>query len=68
MFFKDYPEKVWGVSTLKMTSEWAPKRIKFRDKILPFFSGEYTAVGKYGTGSIYEFLKKEILKKKVKFF
>ncbi len=68
MFFKDYPEKVWGVSTLKMTSEWAPKRIKFRDKILPFFSGEYTAVGKYGTGSIYEFLKKKILKKKNKIF
>ena len=66
MFFKDYPEKLWGISTSKMTSEWAPKRIKFRDKILPFFSGEYTAVGKYGTGSVYDFLKKKILSKKGK--
>jgi sialic acid synthase SpsE/protoporphyrinogen oxidase len=60
-FFKDYPEKVWGISTDLMTAEWAPKRIKFRKKILDFFNGEYTCVGKYGTGSLYEFLKKEIL-------
>jgi protoporphyrinogen oxidase len=32
-FFKDYPEKVWGISTDVMTSEWAPKRIKFRKKL-----------------------------------
>ena len=62
IFFKDYPEKVWGISTDLMTAEWAPKRIKFRKKILPFFHGEYTCVGKYGTGSLYEMLKKEILK------
>ena len=68
MFFKDYPEKLWGINTSKMTAEWAPKRIKFREKILPFFSGEYTAVGKYGTGSIYEFLKKKILSKNGKIY
>lgn len=62
MFFKDYPEKVWGMNTNDITSEWAPKRIKFRKKILPFFSGEYTAVGKYGTGSIYEHIKSQIKK------
>ncbi len=62
MFFKNYPEKVWGIDTKKITAEWAPKRIKFREKILPFFSGEYTGVGKYGTGSIYEKLKQEIIK------
>ena len=28
LFFKDYPEKVWGLSVNEMTSEWAPKRIK----------------------------------------
>jgi len=61
MFFKNYPEKIWGISTKKMTSEWAPKRIKFRKKILPFFSGEYTAVGKFGTGCIYDYLKKKII-------
>ena len=62
MFFKNYPEKIWGINTKKMTADWAPKRVKFRKKILPFFSGEYTAVGKYGTGSVYEKLKKEIIK------
>lgn len=68
MFFKNYPEKIWGVSTKKMTAEWAPKRIKFRDKVLPFFSGEFTAVGKYGTGCIYNFLRDEIIKYKGKIF
>ena len=62
MFFKNYPAKIWGIDTKKMTAEWAPKRIKFREKILPFFSGEYTAVGKFGTGCIYEYLKKQIIK------
>ena len=62
MFFKNYPEKIWGIETKKMTSDWAPKRIKFRKKILPFFHGEHTAVGKYGTGCIYEHFKKEIIK------
>ena len=62
MFFTNYPLKIWGIDTKKMTAEWAPKRIKFREKILPFFSGEYTAVGKYGTGSVYEFIKKKIIK------
>ncbi len=68
MFFRNYPQKIWGIETKNMTAEWAPKKIKFRDKILPFFSGEFTAVGKYGTGSVYEHLKKEILKKGGKIF
>ncbi|MDC3274466.1 N-acetylneuraminate synthase family protein, partial [Candidatus Pelagibacter sp.] len=45
-----------------LTSEWAPKRIKIHKKKLPFFGDENTAVGKYGTGSIYEKIKKEIVK------
>ena len=59
MFFKNYPEKVWGISTKEMTAEWAPKRISFRDKILPFYKEEKVAVGKYGTGSVYECIKKK---------
>lgn len=62
MFFNEYPEKVWGVSVEKMTSDWAPKRIKFTNKISPFFVNEYTAVGKFGTGAVYEKLKDEIIK------
>ena len=48
MFFEKYPKKIWGLDTSKMTLDWAPNRIKFRDKILPFYHEEYAAVGKYG--------------------
>ena len=67
MFYTDYPKKIWGINTKEMAAEWAPKRIKFRNKILPFFD-EYTAVGKHGTGCIYDFLKKKIIKNGGKFF
>ena len=40
-----------------MTPDWAPNRIKFRDKILPFYHEQYAAVGKYGTGCIYDRIK-----------
>ena len=66
LFYEDYPEKVWGVKTEDMTSEWAPKRIIFTKKTIPFFNKEYTAVGKYGTGHLYEIIKK-ILKKVEKY-
>lgn len=62
LFFKEYPEKVWGLSTDKMTAEWAPKRIKFTNKSEPFFINEFTGVGKYGTGDLYEIIKNKILK------
>ena len=45
-----------------MTPDWAPNRIKFREKILPFYHGEYAAVGKYGTGCLYDCIKDKILK------
>ena len=45
-----------------MTPDWAPNRIKFRDKILPFYHEEYVAVGKYGTGSIYDRIRDNITK------
>ena len=62
MFFEKYPKKIWGLDTSKMTPDWAPNRIKFRDKILPFYHEEYAAVGKYGTGCIYDEIKKKIIK------
>ncbi len=68
MFFKNYPEKVWGISTKEMTAEWAPKRISFRDKILPFYKNEKVAVGKYGTGSVYECIKQKVDKNEGKFY
>ena len=60
MFFEKYPKKIWGIDTKKMTPEWAPNRIKFRNKILPFYHEEYAAVGKYGTGCVYDRIKEKI--------
>lgn len=67
MFFEKYPKKIWGVDTKDMTPDWAPNRIKFRDKILPFYHEEFAAVGKFGTGCIYERIEKIIKKKGGKF-
>jgi len=62
MFYTTYPEKVWGIPTNKLTPEWAPKRISFRKKIRPFYDTQWNAVGKYGTGAIYENIKNRIIK------
>jgi len=61
MFFKTYPEKIWGISTDVMTPDWAPKRIEFRNKVTPFYDKQWNAVGKYGTGCIYERIKDKII-------
>ena len=61
MFFETYPKKVWGIPTNEMTPDWAPKRIEFREKIKPFYDKQWNAVGKYGTGSIYENIKEKFL-------
>ena len=44
-----------------MTPDWAPKRIEFRNKITPFYDKQWNAVGKYGTGCIYERIKEKII-------
>ncbi len=62
MFFTKYPQKVWGKFTTELTADWAPKRIEIREKITPFYHGQYAAVGKYGTGSVYKKIEEEILK------
>jgi sialic acid synthase SpsE/protoporphyrinogen oxidase len=61
MFFKTYPEKIWGISTDDMTPDWAPKRIEFRQKVTPFYHNQWNAVGKFGTGCIYERIKDKFL-------
>ncbi len=62
LFFEKYPEKVWGIPTSQMTADWAPKRIEFREKRTPFYYKEWAAVGKYGTGSVYNEIKEKIIK------
>lgn len=60
MFFEQYPRKIWGISTEEMTPLWAPKRIELRQKITPFYHGQWNAVGKYGTGCVYERIYEKI--------
>ena len=62
MFFTKYPKKVWGKSTSELTADWAPKRIEIREKITPFYHKQFAAVGRFGTGCIYDDLYKKILK------
>jgi N,N'-diacetyllegionaminate synthase len=61
MFFEKYPKKIWGIDTETLTADWAPKRIKFRAKIAPFYENEWAAVGKKGVGSIYENIAEKIV-------
>lgn len=62
MFFEDYPRKIWGISTEEMTASWAPKRIELRQKITPFYHGQWNAVGKYGTGCVYDRIYEKIVR------
>jgi len=62
MFFEKYPEKIWGIATEDMTPEWAPKRIEFRQKVTPFYHNQWNAVGKFGTGCVFDRIKEKILK------
>jgi len=62
MFFRDYPKKIWGINTEDMIADWAPKRIEIRQNVTPFYHGQFSAVGKYGTGCVYERIKDKILK------
>jgi sialic acid synthase SpsE/protoporphyrinogen oxidase len=61
MFYEQYPEKLWGIKISELTADWAPKRIKFRQKISPFYENEWVAVGKKGTGAIYESIADKII-------
>lgn len=61
MFFEEYPRKIWGLSTEEMTPNWAPKRIEMREKISSFYNGQWAAVGKYGTGCVYDRIYQKIL-------
>ncbi len=61
MFFEKYPKKIWGIDPNNMTADWAPKRIKFREKISPFYYNEWSAVSKKGTGAIYSRIADNII-------
>ena len=52
MFFVHYPQKLWGVTTNNMTANWAPKRVNFNRTKGHFHAGQWSAVGKQGSGAI----------------
>lgn len=52
MFFTGYPQKLWGVSIHAMTANWAPKRIQLTKERMQFHAGQWSAVGKHGSGAI----------------
>lgn len=62
LFFEHYPQKVWGLRTDQMTAAWAPKRIELRQRNTPFYNGQWNAVGRYGTGCIYDRIHDRICK------
>jgi sialic acid synthase SpsE/protoporphyrinogen oxidase len=62
MFFKSYPEKLWGVSTDEMTANWAPKRISFTESTQEFHGDQWAGVGRYGSGAIVDFVTENIKK------
>jgi sialic acid synthase SpsE/protoporphyrinogen oxidase len=52
MFFIRYPEKLWGVTIDEMTPNWAPKRVNFYRSKGHFHAGQWSAVGRLGSGAV----------------
>jgi N,N'-diacetyllegionaminate synthase len=66
IFFEGYTKKLWGVDPEKMSANWAPKRIELRKSQKAFWAGQYSAIGKYGAGKIWERYAEKIISKKGK--
>jgi sialic acid synthase SpsE/protoporphyrinogen oxidase len=54
IFFENYTKKLWGIDPKDMSANWAPKRIELRAKQKAFWAGQFSAIGKYGAGKIWE--------------
>lgn len=77
VFFKSYTEKVWGISTSKLSSDWAAQRIQdfnlrkvFLETILKRKSSSKTTVSsfyypKFGPGMLYEKIKNDLEEKQI---
>jgi len=62
LFYTDYPYKLWNIRTDQMSVNWAPKRINITEKTMPFHAGQWSAVGKRGSGEILERLAENFIK------
>ena len=54
IFFEKYTEKLWGIPSEKTSADWAPNRIELRKKNKAFYTGQFSACGKYGAGPVME--------------
>jgi len=61
LFFTQYPEKLWGMSTKDLDANWAPKRVQITDERRAFYQGQWAAVGVEGSGSILTSLQNKVL-------
>ena len=52
LFFTQYPEKLWGMSTKELDANWAPKRVQITEERRAFYHGQWSAVGIEGSGTI----------------
>lgn len=63
IFFKGYTEKLWGVNTSEIPSDWAPQRISFRMEDKTFFGkNEWETYHNEGIGKLSETLMHELSK------
>ncbi len=61
LFFTQYPEKLWGMSTKELDANWAPKRIQITEERRAFYQGQWSAVGNEGSGTIVSSLEAKII-------
>ena len=61
LFFTQYPEKLWGMSTKELDANWAPKRVQITEERRAFYQGQCSAVGNEGSGTIVDSLEKKII-------
>lgn len=61
LFFTQYPEKLWGMSTKELDANWAPKRVQITEDRRAFYQGQWAAVGVEGSGSILKRLQEKVV-------
>lgn len=61
IFYEEYPKKLWGINTEKLSANWAPQRIEIRDDRRPFHGAQWCGVALGGCGRIAEILRDKIL-------
>ncbi len=59
-FYKNYPEKVWGIPTTEMLPDWAPKRLRICEGQESFFNDQFSGISKYGSGFLFQSIAKFI--------